>query len=153
MRPLKEKFQRFGPSALRSWSIGRGKTKRAGWPVAASRSIGGAAGIAEAEQGGHLVEGLAGGVVEGLAEQAVLAPGRHVEQQGVPAAHQQRHERRREGRVFEGGREEVAFQVVHTDERLPGGPGERLAVHHPDQQRADQARPGGHRDRVDRDRA
>ena len=71
-------------------SIGRGKRNRPGRPSRASRSIGRPARIAEAEQLGHLVERLAGGIVERLAQQAVLAPRGHVEQHGVAAAHQQR---------------------------------------------------------------
>src|SRR2546430_5492323 len=45
----------------------------------------GSARIAQAEQRGHLVERLPGGIIAGRAEQAVAAPGGHIEQEGVAA--------------------------------------------------------------------
>ena len=54
-----------------------------------------AAGIAEAEQLGRLVEGLAGGVVDGLAEQRVAADVVDAHQLRVAARDEQRDERKR----------------------------------------------------------
>src|SRR5205823_3461684 len=51
----------------------------------------GAAGIAKAEELGDFVEGFAGGVVAGLAEQAVLETIADLEEMGVAAAGDQRH--------------------------------------------------------------
>ena len=47
------------------------------------------------------------------------------------------------------GTERMAFEMVDRDQRLAGGEGERLAGDEPDHHPADQARPGGRRDRVD----
>ena len=56
-----------------SWSIARGKAMARRVAVDGSSVDGRPARVAEAEEPGHLVEGLAGGVVDGLAEQAVAA--------------------------------------------------------------------------------
>ena len=73
----------------------RGKAKAVGSPGPGRRLDRRPARVAEAEEPGHLVEGLAGGVVDGPAEQPVAAgaPRRH--QQGVAARHQQHHQRPR----------------------------------------------------------
>ena len=76
-----------------------------------------AARVAEPEQPGALVEGLARGVVERRADHAVARAARHVEQQRVPAAREQREERRLERLGLEVERRDVRVQVVDRDER------------------------------------
>src|SRR4029077_18869609 len=61
----------------------------------------GAAGISQPEESGDFIEPLARRVVAGFAEQAVPTPGWNVEQQSVPARHEQRRERRREIAMLE----------------------------------------------------
>jgi hypothetical protein len=56
-----------------------------------------AAGIREPEQLGALVEGLAGGIVAGLAEQAVIAECERLDEHGVSAGDQQRQVRKFRG--------------------------------------------------------
>ena len=76
-----------------------------------------AAGIAEPEQLRRLVEGLAGGVVDGLAEQLVAADVVDAHQLRVAAGHEQRDERKL-GRIGdEERRQQVAFEVVHAEHR------------------------------------
>jgi hypothetical protein len=96
-----------------------------------------------------LVEGLARGVVTGLSQQAVPAPRLDVHEQRVPTRDEQRGEGRRRVAMFEGGREEMPFHVMHADHRLAERLGERLRVAHADEQRAHESRCVRHRDRVD----
>ena len=101
------------------------------------------AGIAEPEELGGLVEGLAHGVVQRFAEDVVLAHAAHRGEQRVPARHQQGGERK-PGRVrLEHRREQVAFHMMDADRRHV--PGQRQAP--PDgrahEQRPGQARAGG----------
>ena len=56
----------------------------------------GATGIAQAQRLGHLVEGLAHGVVERLTEHLVVAPCLYVHEHGVPARDKREDERRLE---------------------------------------------------------
>ncbi len=113
----------------------------------------GAAREGQPEEPGDLVEGLAGGVVDGGAEG--LHPGvvaGHVgdpEQAGVPTADQQRQAGLRQGAVLELVDRDVRGQVVDAVDRLPETEGQCLGGGDPDQQRADQARAAGDRDRVD----
>ena len=129
--------------------MGRGKGEAAGVSLLRQPLDHRPTGIAEPQQLGHLVERLAGGVVERLPQQPVLAPGGHVEQHGVPAAHQQGHERRRQVGVFERRGEEMPFEVIHAEQRAIEAEGERLAVGDADEQGADEAGTGGHGDPVE----
>ncbi len=79
----------------------------------------GTSGIPEAEELRGLVERLAGGIVLRVAEQAVAPHAFDVEQLAVAARHQQCDERKRGPRVREQRREEVAFEVMDADRRLP----------------------------------
>ena len=106
-----------------------------------------AAGIAEAEQFGHFVEGFAGGIVAGLAEQAIVEALADLEEVGVAAADHQ-------GQGGISHRGSGAFGFQDTAWMWPSmwltaisGNAAREAqgfgVGEPDQQRADQARPDG----------
>ena len=55
----------------------------------------GAAGIAQTQQSGYLVESFAGGVIAGLAEQLIVAVGVHFNQHRMAARHQQGNQRHR----------------------------------------------------------
>ena len=130
-------------------AIATGISNASGSPSAASRSSAGPPGIAEPEHARDLVEGLAGGVVEGLAEHLVAVVVAHRGEQGVAAAGDQAEERRLERLGLEEVGGDVALQVVDRDQRQPPRRGDRLRGADADQQRPDQARAGGDRDRLD----
>ena len=108
-----------------------------------------AAGVAEPEEASDLVERLAGGVVDRLPEQAVLAVVLHLDQHRVAAGDQHHDQRELQRRVFQEGRIEVGLHVVDADEWDVPRQRQRLRRRHTDEQRADQAGPDGARDRVD----
>ena len=104
-----------------AFHFGEGEAHRRGSPWGARRSMTGPPGIAEAQQLGDFVESFAGGVVAGLAEQAVAEALRGLRTggcgrrspparaRGTPPAF------RRAG--FQNHRVDVAFDVVDGDER------------------------------------
>ena len=94
------------------------------------------AGIAQAEQRGDFVERLTGGVVARRSQEPVAPPGGHVEQQRVAPRDEQRHEWRLELGVLDQGGEEVTLEMVDADQGAVARVGERLGVHHADEQRA-----------------
>jgi len=67
----------------------------------------------------------------------------------VPAGHEQRHERKLGSRSLQQRREQVAFEVVHPDDRFAQRIAQCRAHAAADQQRSDQARACGHGDRID----
>src|SRR5699024_4581150 len=85
-------------------------------------------GVAEPEQAGDLVEGLPGRVVEGVAE--VLDRVAHQvadgEERGVAAGDDQHDAALGQRAVLEGVGGGVPGQVVHSVQRLPQRPGDRL---------------------------
>ena len=100
----------------------------------------GAAGVAEAEELGDLVEGFAGGVVDGAADVAVV-PGASLPcllvsevEVGVASGDDEGEERsagvfgREEGGVVHEDGVDVAFEVVDADEGLREGEGEGFGV-------------------------
>src|SRR5262249_58760330 len=110
----------------------------------------GAAWIAEAEQPRPVVEGFAGGVVDGGPEDAGLAAvALHVEEERVAAARKQTEEGRLERPGLQVERRDMAGQVIDRRERQSPRPGNRLRGGEADEQRADQARSPGHRDDLD----
>ena len=72
-----------------AFHFGEGEVDGEGIAVRREAVDHGAAGVAEAEEFADLVEGFAGGIVAGLAEQAVDATVAHLEQMGVAAADHQ----------------------------------------------------------------
>mmetsp|Transcript_21951 Transcript_21951/g.86052 ORF Transcript_21951/g.86052 Transcript_21951/m.86052 type:complete len:368 (+) Transcript_21951:1441-2544(+) len=96
--------------------------------------------IGQAQQLGALVEGLAGGVVDGLAEDFVHAHIVHTHQLRVAAADQQRNkgELRRVG-TEEGG-QQMPFEVMDRQRRHVERCGQRHRHTRTDEQRASQAR-------------
>ncbi len=114
-------------------------------PRAASRSSAGAARVAEPQQPRALVERLAGGVVERLAEHFVIGAGiAHAREQGVAAARDQAEERRLERLGTQERRGDVTVQVIDA---APAGSSyaaaSPFAVADADQQRRDQSRDRG----------
>ena len=107
-----------------------------------------AARIPQAQERRHLVERLAGGVIAGRAQQAVASPGGNVEQQRMPARHEQRDERRCQVRVLHERGEEVPFHMMNADQLAVPGVRQRLGVDHTHQQRPDQPRALGYGDGV-----
>ena len=84
------------------------------------------AGEAEPEQAGDLVEGLAGGVVERLAEHLVAAVVADAGEQRVAAAGEEAEEGRLERLRGEEVGGDVPLQVVDRDQRQPARRGDRL---------------------------
>jgi len=120
-----------------------GEAERARSALPGQRRQRRAAGIRQPHQLGGLVERLAGGVVQGVAENAVLTDAGHLHQHRMAAGNQQRHERRL-GRIgFQQRRQQVAFHVVHADRRHAQRPGHRPRRRGTHQQRARQTRTGG----------
>ena len=104
----------------------------------------GASGVGKSEEFGDLVEGLAGRVVEGLADVAIVPgvlrrAGGEIEV-GVASADDEREEGVGvgEGSVHEDG-VDVAFEVVDGDEREVGSEGERLGKADADKQGSGEA--------------
>ena len=117
-----------------------------GSPLAAAISTCGPAGVGQAEQFRHLVEGLADGVVDGRAEPHIIADALDGDELGVAAGHEQ--EEIREGKVVGEARGEgVGFEMIDGDERLAAGESQRLGHGQPDDDAADEARSGGRGDR------
>jgi hypothetical protein len=109
----------------------------------------GAARKPEAEQLRGLVEGLAGRVVERVAEHPVVADRPHVDEHRVPTRNEQR-EIRESGPVgLELRGEQVTLEVVHADRGHAPRIGEAARQGRPDQQCADEAGPGRVGDAVD----
>ena len=103
-----------------------------------------AARVAEAEQPGAFVEGLAGRVVHGPGGDAVAHALLDDGQQRVPAAGDEAHEGRFDAqRVVRG---DVPLEVVHRDQGQSAAVGERLRRRQADEQGADQARALGRGD-------
>ena len=97
-----------------------------------------AARIAEAEQLGDLVEGLADGVVDGRPEPQVTAHAAH-EKQLAMAARDQQKQKRVADRARQAGAQGMALQVVDGEEGLAGRRRDRLAHGRADHDAADQA--------------
>ncbi len=95
-------------------------------------------GIGQAEQLGGLVESLASRVIHRLTKQSVVANASHAHQLGMPAGHQQRHERETRRRGREQRRQQVTFQVMHRQRRHAQRHPERLGHTRPHQQRPGQ---------------
>ncbi len=115
--------------------------ERDGARIALRRQLGDdrPSGIPQAECLGNLVEGLPHRVVDGGAEDYVVAPRAHVHQHGIAAADEARHERRLEVGRLEEVREEVPLEVVHRDERQPRGGAEALGEGNAHDERAHEA--------------
>ena len=73
----------------------------------------GPAGVAQAQGLGHLVEGLAHGIVDRGTHDLIVAPVAHMDEHGVAARDEAGHEGRPQvGRLEEVG-EQVPLEVVH----------------------------------------
>ncbi len=114
-----------------------------------------ATGIWQPEQPADLVERLPRRVIDRLAEQPVGQVVAHLDQEGVAAADDERHEREDRFRahrligVQQPRRVDVTLEVVHRDERQTGVPGERAGHGDADQQRTREAGTLGDRDAVE----
>ena len=106
-----------------------------------------AARIPEAEVARHLVERLARGVVDGLADHPVAPVVLHDHRHGVATRHDEHRERRHEVGVFEPRRVQVRLEVVHAHVGQVGREREPLGRGHAHEQRAGEAGPvaRGHR--------
>ncbi len=111
-----------------------------------------AARIGEPEQLGHLVEGLTGGVVQGPAQGPIAADAVDPVEVGVPSGDGQG-QKGKGNLLFQMGRQDVPFHVMHADQGNPPGKGYRLGRRQPDQKRPDQPRTAGDGDPLDRRRA
>ena len=131
----------FSPAKEKSGSPGIARGNAIASAVAGAREPvdRGAARVAEPEETRDLVERLAGGVVDGLAEHLVVAVPADDDEQGVTTGHEHDRERRGELRILEPSRVEVGLEVVDTDVREAGHERERLRRAHADEQRAREA--------------
>ena len=86
----------------------------------------GATGIAQAQRLGHLVEGLAHGVVERLAEHLVVTPRLDVNKHGMTTRDEREDKRRLEVGLRQQVGKQVPLQMVDAHERLVGGIGKAL---------------------------
>jgi hypothetical protein len=102
-----------------------------------------AAGVAEAEEFGDFVEGFAGGVVTGAAEEGVAAFAVGFEEVGVASADDEGERGEFDGRAslasFEYYGVDVAFYVVYGDEREACGEGDGLGVGESDEEGSGEA--------------
>ena len=92
------------------------------------------AGVAEAEQLGRLVERLAGGVVDGVAEERVAADIGDVEELRVTAGNQQRDKGKGRRVRRKERRQHVSFQVMDADGRPAERGGQRAGDSRADEQ-------------------
>ena len=136
--------------------LGEGKRNGVGVAVKSELVNPGTAGIAEAEELGDLVVGLAGGIVEGAADELII-PGAGVRRGevkvGVSAGNDES-----QGAVAKFGLAglalmeqngvDVAFKVVHSDEGEALGEGEGFGVGDSDEESAGEAWAGGDGDGV-----
>ncbi len=106
-------------------------------------------GIIEAHHFGSFVERFAGGIVEGFAQQFVLADSINPDELRMAARDQQSDEREFWRLRLQHRRQQVAFHVVHAQGRNPPGKGQRLGAGSAHQQRPHQARAGGVGDAID----
>ena len=108
-----------------------------------------AARIAEPEQLRGLVEGLADGVVHRGADAHVIADAAHGDDLGVAAGGEEQAIGKRR-RVGQPRGERMRFQMIDRDQRLLADQRDRLGGGQADDDAADQSRPGGRGDAVDR---
>ncbi len=100
--------------------------------------------VAQTEHGRHLVECFTRSVVARLSQYQVAAPFRHVQQQGVTARDDERHERGREVGMVQRRCEDVALEMMDPDQREVVDQRQALGVAHTHEQRAHQSRSHGH---------
>ena len=106
--------------------------------------------ITQAHELGRFVKGLARRVVNGLAQQRVLAHTVHAHQLRVSTGHQQRDEREFRRVRAEEGRQQMPLQVVHAKHGFVQGRAQRTAHACTHQQRPGQARPAREGNDIDR---
>ena len=116
-----------------------GEPDRGGIAIGGEAVDGGAARIAEAEEAGNLVEGLAGGVVDGLAEHLVAAVVLHDDEQRVAARHDERRRGEARGRDPGASGVEMRLEVVDPHEREARRRARGLGGGDADEQRAGEA--------------
>jgi hypothetical protein len=104
--------------------------------------------VAEAHQLGGFVEGLARGVVDGLAQDGVAPHPVHPHQLGVSARDKQRDKREFRRVRAQEWRQQVALQVVHAQHWPLQRCAQRAGHARSDQQRAGQPRPPRESDHV-----
>ncbi len=104
----------------------------------------GAAGVSQPQGLGDLVEGLAHGIVDRLAQHLVAAPVPHVHEHRVATRDEARHEGRLEVGGLEQVGKEVALEVVDANKRQVGGAGEALGERDAHHKGAHQARTLSH---------
>ena len=112
-----------------------------------------AAGKAEAENAGGLVEGLAGGVIPGPANEGKPAVAFHHYEVGVSPGSDEADQREARGLlgvdVLQPGGVDVTLEMVYADERQVFGQGQPLSGVDADQKRAGQAGAMGYGDAVE----
>ena len=102
-----------------------------------------AAGISESHAPGHLIKGLAGSIVPGPAQDTESPVILDHHQMGVTAGHDETHEGRLQVRVLDKICRDMAFDVVHTHQRLVRRPCHGLRRGDADEKRSHQSRAVG----------
>ena len=102
----------------------------------------GPTGIGELEHAADFVEGFAGGVVDGAADELVLSVRLDVDEHGV-AAGDDKTEVGRDCSFFEERREKVPFHVVDSEEGFSGGGGETFGISESDEKGGSEAGAAG----------
>ena len=124
--------------------VGPRKVQKTGITFAGQPVDDGTAGVPYPHQPGYLVEGLAGRVIAGIAQDMVRAPPLDVHQLRVSAGYDKRDERRVEFPVRQSPREHVAFNVIYADQGLVHRQRDGLDRSKSDQQAARETRSVGH---------
>ena len=107
-----------------------------------------AAGMAQAQQLGDLVEGLAQRIVDGGAPALIIADAAHQHELAMAARNQQ-HQIGKGDTVGQPRRQRMGFEVIDGDQRLAERGGQRLGGGQPDQHAPDQAGAGRGGDGID----
>jgi len=105
--------------------------------------------IAQVEELGDLVEGLARGVVPCPAQQPEAQPLFKEEERRMPAGDKESQSRKRDVRVLQEGGFHVGFKMIDPEERLPVIISKTLGKREPDKEGADEARTLSHGENVD----
>ena len=141
-RPESEKFGSVRPC------IGRGQGEALGISLRGLALHMRPARIAQAQQLGDLVEGLADGVVDGGAEAHIVADAAHRDELRMAAGGEQQQIGEADA-VGEPRGERMGLEMVHRHQGLAGDERDGLGGGEPHQHAADQAGAGRHRDAVE----
>ena len=105
------------------------------------------AGLRQCQEAGGLVEGFAGGIVDGATKPMKAVGAMDNEKLAMSAGGEQDKVGKRD-RIGHARGKRMTSQMIDADDGSARRGREALGAHHPGQHTADKTRPGGHRDRV-----